>query len=261
MCISSHTMLALKPTYPTEVKMMTTALPDDSKRRRLNLKKQQEAYKTAMADSSQIYDGRDMMPDYSSKFRDSGAFRAELKALSSFYRPVKNCQEHNGKAYPSSRDTADTQTSPIERSCAHVKHNDQFSRNEHSISPTDHSLSDSKASITHAIHKATLAMQVQSSEFTPCDTTSTSVASEDSESSSSLKLIRRKKSSPQHRCIDKNLKLSGIMKPPRYLPSQLGDHLGSSLKINRDEKVYVDERLTKSMVEFRANVEVYCYTL
>jgi hypothetical protein len=255
-------MLALKPAHPTQVKIMTTALPDDFKRRRLNLKKQQEVYKTAMADSSQVYDGRDMMPDYSSKSRESGALRAELKALSSFYRPVKNSQEHNEKIRPSSRNTADTKTSPTEHSCAHVKHSGQSSQHEHSISPTNHSFSDSKAaSITHANQRATTAMQMQSSEVKPCGTTSASVASEDSESSSSLKLIRRKKSSPQHRCIDKNLKLSGIMKPPRYLPSQLGNQLTSSLKITRDENVYLDKRLTKSIVEFRANVEVYCYTL
>eukprot|EP00804_Cyclotella_cryptica_P022473 CCRYP_015104-RA/>CCRYP_015104-RA protein AED:0.13 eAED:0.13 QI:0/-1/0/1/-1/1/1/0/259 len=259
MCNSSGTMLALKPAYPTQ-KMVTTVFPDDSKRRRLNLKKQQEAYKTTMADRSQIYDGRNMLPHYSSISRDSDALRADLKALSSFYRPVKKSQEHRGKDYTSSSSAADTNTSPAEVSGAYVKHNCHFSPHEHSISPTTDSLSDSKA-IPQTSQSDSVLTAAKTSESKPCDDATATTVSEDSESSSSLKLIRRKKSSPQHRCIDKNLKLSGIMKPPRYVPSELGDQLTSSLKITRGRKVTIDERLTKSMVEFRANVEVYCYSL
>lgn len=249
---------------------------EEPKTRRLNLEQQGKVYKSTTADCSQIYDGRDMLPEYSRKFtRNHKALRAELDEKFSFYDPISNRR--------SRKSTDSTDTHPkVEVSGAKGKQNNflsdmiagfaHFNGDERSTSSGTHSSKKnnpcSGATPKECSHSANA---MKSPEIKPH--TLNSINSSDGTSSRlSNNMIRRKKSTPHHRDRDINLKLSSILKSPHY--SRPGEDLSRSLQILTGDTDQIDERLTKSMtdldwsssvdfnsVHFCKNVEVYCYKL
>lgn len=241
MCNPRAKSLIAKSAVPASIKTITVHAKiitvDEAKLRRLNLKHQHKAYKASMADHSQIFDGRDLVPEYNSKI-------AKLDALKKFYRPVKNSE--GLQAIPSIPPETTTDAPPIDAGSAMDVEKAPEDASKYSRSVTSSSSANTTSSCMSKPPSDTLSTQSK-----PQDPT----------------LIRRKKSHPQHKNHEFNQKLASIMKSPRYMPSKPnmpyrpGRELRCSLQDSRQVRKQVDERLTKSMVEFRSNVEVYCYKL
>ncbi|KAL3786656.1 hypothetical protein HJC23_006852 [Cyclotella cryptica] len=253
---------------------------EEPKTRRRNLEQQGKVYKSTTADCSQIYDGRDMVPEYSRKCRrSSGAFRAELDEKFSFYDPASNGMKCNGKIVPRSRKSPIT-PSNVEVNGAKGKQNNfladmiagfaHFNGDERSTSSATHSSrkptqcsGDPQKECPHP------APVMKSSDLKPRHSNSTN-SSDGTTSTLPNNLIRRKKSTPHHRDRDINLKLSSILRSPHY--SRPGEDFSRSLQVLTGDTEQIDPRLTKSMtdldwcsnvdfnsVHFCKNVEVYCY--
>lgn len=254
---------------------------EEPRTRRLNLEQQGKMYKSTTADCSQIYDGRDMVPEYSRKCRrHSGALKAEQDDKFSFYDPATNSMKFDGKGIPRSRKSTDTSREVVNG--AKSKRNNflsdviagfaHFNGDERSTSSATHpSRKPNPCSGTPQKECSQSANAMNSSDFKPRSFNPTN-SSDGAASTLSNNLIRRKKSTPHHRDRDINLKLSGILKSPHY--SRPGEDFSRSLQILTGETGQIDERLTKSMtdldwsssvdfnsVHFCKNVEVYCYKL
>lgn len=239
--------------------------PATKSHHRLNyLKKQLSAYKNATADNAQVYDGHDMVPQYFRNCRrNSGALRAELSAKNGKKREERNVKSSSGKSTESdlaagytsfNQDERSTSTSITAPSCVSKASNSSGTKSVQTSIPTK---------------PMTNPVDVPKS----INSISTRPKNEVVSSSSTQKMIRRKKSSPHHRDHDMNLKLPSIMRSPRYSKCRPGDLASSLLDLSVTDRV-VDERLTKSLtdlevdwgdsldfnsVHFRKNVEVYIY--
>jgi hypothetical protein len=287
----------LEKHYPTQSTNKCVDASIETKARRLNLKKQLDAYKIATADCSQVYDGHDMIPQNLRKSRRNGDVRFELD-ITFRYCPVKNDNKRREKvessASPSKAKTTDKLTlkldgkDTIDDVTATFA---SFNQDERSTSTSSTAISSlaskSSSSGIQAVPKAYSTKIVKQKVVTkpekikeevgttPGNANSSSTKPEAVTPSSSQKMVRRKKSSPHHRDRAMNLKLSGIIKTPRYSQSKPEDLSRSLQDIDAIGRV-VDERLTKSMtdletnwsesldfnsVHFKKNVEVYCYKL
>jgi hypothetical protein len=278
----------LEKHYPTQSTNKCVDASIETKARRLNLKKQLDAYKIATADCSQVYDGHDMIPQNLRKSRRNGDVRFELD-ITFRYCPVKNDNKRREKvessASPSKAKTTDKLTlkldgkDTIDDVTATFA---SFNQDERSTSTSSNAISSlaskSSSSATKMVKQKVVIKPEKIKEevgTTPGNANSSSTKPEAVTPSSSQKMVRRKKSSPHHRDRAMNLKLSGIIKTPRYSQSKPEDLSRSLQDIDAIGRV-VDERLTKSMtdletnwsesldfnsVHFKKNVEVYCYKL
>ena len=202
-------------------------LPDEHKRRRFHLREQEDAYILTMADTSMVFDGRDFVSYYKAKLRESEKIRSEILFLSSLvYKPI---QSTKGKR----------QSSPPHETSNHVID-----------SSTNKYLQDK--TISH--HDRTKDPRVSekpdgmttSEECIPSSTTHTG-------NTSQRNLIRRKKSSPKHRCSDKNCNLKSALREPKYPRTK---DLKCMLQLAQQESHNTRER---KLVYFQDRVEVYCY--
>ena len=243
----SNCPLTVERQCPPKVRSLAS---NDNNTRRLIIKKQADAYKNATADFSQVYDGHDTVPLYTNKCRrNSGTLRLELDNKFSHSPDVKDDEKVFNMA------------SGFE----------SFNQEEGSTY-TGSSFPPSLAS------KSSISDIHLSRKDSPATPKERPVQKHNDVGSKSRALprnmIRRKKSCPNHRDHEMNLRLSGIMKSPRYSHCKPED-LSRSLQ-DLDLKVpLADERLTKSMtdldpqewsesldfnnVRFRKNVEVYVY--
>jgi hypothetical protein len=208
---------------------------DDLKRRRLNLKEQRDAYIHTMADPSMVFDGRDILSQYKLTLRESEKAKSELLSLCLVYRPVKNCKVNDEKRY----------SSPPPASTRLFDNSDATSSTE------------SESQVPNASDDAPRCKLVDrkpgnDSSTSTATTEDTSATAETTENTSSRDLFRRKKSSPKHRCAEKNRNLKSAMKEPKYLRSR--NFKCTSQMATKD----IDQRREK-LVHFRGNVEVYCY--
>jgi hypothetical protein len=251
---------------------------DESKTRHLNIKKQLDAYKVRMADSSQIHDGHDVEYKIKSR-RNSGLLRAELDKKFSCYPTSKNTVEKLSTSRARKSSDPPIQDDLNEVAKRHRLVADVLASFVHFNQDVDSSLTirqPSKFKTLNVVPEKQSTLQVK--ESTPSAKTSSSprqrratVASDGATASCAPKTIRRKKSCPQHRDREMNQNLSGIIKSPRYLPSRPGQ-LSRSMQETGGPEI-VDERLSQSMndldfssrsidfnsVHFRNNVEVYCF--
>jgi hypothetical protein len=210
---------------------------DDQKRRCLDLQEQRDAYIHTMADLSMVFDGRDILSHYKLKLSESQKSKSELLLQCLIYRPVKNCKGCEAKRY----------SSPPPENTSSIDNTDN------ATSSTIESENQAPSALDGDPRRKHLDRQPSNDCSTSTSTTEdTSATAETVENTSSKDLCRRKKSSPKHRCDEKNRNLKSAMKDPKYLRSR--DVKFTLQMVNKE----IDQKGEK-LVHFRGNVEVYCY--
>jgi hypothetical protein len=228
MVMSTSKCVAVEQSYHLQNEKIMIKSHDDVKRR---LKEQRAAYAALWADYSQVYDGRDMVNQYKRSISENEKARADIISQCLVYRPIKNSKGRSptrysspppDKAYMTEVQSAHDENEVPTKSIDGAKKLNVFER-----LPSD------DTATTSATEESTI-----------------SFAGENTDTSSARDLVRRKKSSPKHRCAERNLALKSVMKIPRYLP---GGQLKCMFQLVKKE---VDDR--ERLVRFRENVEVYC---
>ena len=208
------------------------------KRGLLNLKEQRDAFISTMADTSMVFDGRDIVSYYKSRLRESEKARSEMISLCMVYKPksVKGKTRHRSP--------------PPEKS----HHVDNSSRCDENKAPNKISVAGPNKPVDDVQAVRTFERQASNESSATTGTTDedTLSSSKPTEMTSSRDLFRRKKSSPKHRCAEKNLNLKSLLKKPKYVPSK---DLKCTLQLVRKDH----DQPREKMVHFRGSVEVYCY--
>ena len=285
MVTKSNCPLSVERPSPPKVR---SSMSNENKTRRFNMNRQLDAYKNATADLSQVYDGHDMIPQYTNKCRrNSGAVRLELDKKFSYsvdrnkIKPtgrgslISNTKSslklHTPSNISSTLDDGDT-----DKILNMSSGFDSFNREEESTCNS----SSAYSSLASELRSSTFRTRPKDSptpitpKELPAQSQSDATSTRSKSRSPPRNMIRRKKSSPNHRNHEMNLHLSGIMKSPRYSHCKPED-LSRSLQSLDLKKTLADERLTKSMtdldpldwsgaldynnVRFGKNVEVYVY--